>query len=701
MGSFLIFFGALALGLLLLLLLPFRLVFALFRKRPRGVFRRAVVVGLDGMDPRRARRLMDAGRLPNFAAVAAEGCFAPLGSTCPPISPVAWSTFATGVNPGKHAIYDFLSRDFQTYLPELSSARLTTAADGRTETALLRKSRPFWHVLGERGVPCTVLRVPISYPPEPFKGRSLSAMCAPDVRGTQGEFTVFEARAEAGKLTGGRRVCVTREEPKPGRGRVRAALPGPAVAGKTLALPLEVRWRGTDAGRDASPRRPQVGGAEAGADGTGCGFGETALPRRPPQRAVLRVGGAKVRLSVGAYTPWVALTFRSGRVKVRGIARFLLQELAPGFKLYVTPINIDPGRPAMPVAWPSSFSVYLSRLLGPFATLGLAEDTWALTEGVLTDDQFERQAYDIHGERERMFFEALALTRRGLLVCVFDLTDRMQHMFMRRALGRDASPQASAEPGGGIDAEADARIDRVYERCDALLGRVRRRLGRRDLLLVVSDHGFTTFRRCVHVNAWLRENGYLAEKADAAPEAGSSDYFARVDWSKTRAYSFGLAGVYLNLKGREAQGCVEPGAEAEALKRELSERLLALADPADGQRAVRTVYDGARVYAGPYTRRAPELVIGWFSGYRHAWDTAVGGTAGEVFSDNESKWCGDHCVDRLEVPGVLFSNRRLAWGESGPHLADIGPTLLGLWGLPPPGYMDGARWEVEAKGERG
>ena len=145
MGSFLIFFGALFLGLLILLTLPFRLVFSLFRKRPRGAFRRAVVVGLDGMDPRRARRLMAEGRLPHFSALAERGCFAPLGSTCPPISPVAWSTFSTGVNPGKHAIYDFLTRDFQTYLPELSSAKLVTGSDGRTETVLLRKSRPFWH----------------------------------------------------------------------------------------------------------------------------------------------------------------------------------------------------------------------------------------------------------------------------------------------------------------------------------------------------------------------------------------------------------------------------------------------------------------------------------------------------------------------------------------------------------------------------
>ncbi len=227
-----------------------------------------------------------------------------------------------------------------------------------------------------------------------------------------------------------------------------------------------------------------------------------------------------------------------------------------------------------------------------------------------------------------------------------------------------------------------------------MLGRLRRRLGRRDLLLVLSDHGFTTFRRCVHVNAWLREQGYLVEKEQTE---GTSDYFAHVDWSRTRAYSFGLAGVYLNLRGREAQGIVESGAQADALKRELAAKLAELNDSATGERAVRTVYDGAAVYTGPYTQRAPDLVVGWHSGYRHSWDTAVGGTAGAVFSDNDSKWCGDHCVDRLEVPGVLFSNRRLVFGAGGPHLADVAPTLLKLWNLPVPGYMDGNGWQLEGK----
>ncbi len=648
MGSFLIFIGALLLGLLILLSLPFRLLFSLFIRRARGRFKRVVIVGLDGMDPRRAKRLMDAGRLPRLKALAEAGHFSPLGSTCPPISPVAWSTFATGVNPGKHQIFDFLSRDLTTCLPLLSSTRITTTKDGGIEAKLLRKSKPFWHILSEKRVSCTALRMPISFPPEPSQGRSLAAMCTPDLRGTQGEFTVFTAAVDSAKTTGGKRL-----QAQIAGNSASGMLPGPTIDGQVLQIPFKVAWKN-------------------------CG---------PSTRAVLSIAGRKHRVQLGRYSPWIALTFKRGRTKVHGIARFLLKGVAGEFCLYVTPLNLDPAHPDMPLSWPKSFSIYLAKLIGPYATLGLAEDTWGLSEGVLSDDDFETQTRDIHTEREAMFFESLRLIRRGFLVCVFDITDRMQHMFIRRP------PQPDPEKPLAVDEEADERINRVYELCDALIGRTMRKLGKKDLLLVLSDHGFTAFRRCVHLNAWLRDNGYLVEKPEALRKQ-DSDYFANVDWERTRAYSFGLAGVYLNLKGREARGIVSPGAEAAALTAELRDKLAELSDPLTGKRIIRTVYEGAKVYSGPYTANAPELIIGWRSGYRHSWETAVGATGGEVFSDNEDKWCGDHCMDRLEVPGVLFCNRRIAWEDHPPHLADFAPSMLKLWNIEPPRYMDGKAWTI-------
>lgn len=659
MGSFLILFAALALGLLTLFSLPFRLIVNLFRRRPRGRFRRCIIVGFDGMDPRRAAALMDAGRLPNLARLRATGTFTPLASTCPPISPVAWSTFATGVNPGKHNIFDFLNRDLRTCLPELSSARITERG-----TELHRKSRPFWRLLGEHGVFSTILRVPITFPPERFHGLCLSAMCTPDVRGTQGEFTLFQS-APVSTTTGGRRIQVQVTSGPSGRQTVAAQLPGPTVHGKEHTLPITVTWEsGSQSGvrtthRDPSPPR------------------SSRLRGEPAPLAELRISRQRIPLRPGIYTPWVRLSFRPGFTRVHAIARFLLIETSPGFRLYVTPLNIDPAHPVLPISWPASYSVYLAKLLGPFATLGLAEDTWALTEGVLDDTAFLRQTHDIHAERETMFLNALSRTRRGLCVCVFDLTDRIQHTFMRSRVAVDT-------------ADGDRVIDESYERCDALLGRTRAMANPKDLLFVVSDHGFTTFARGVNVNAWLREQGYLVLKEGA----GTDEYLRTVDWTRTRAYSFGLAGVYLNLQGREAHGIVRPGGEEQALKGEITASLLALRDPANGCAVARHVYDATRVYSGPYVRNAPDLVVGWYGGYRHSWETAVGRTDGPVFTDNLSKWCGDHCVDREEVPGVLFCNHTLDLPERGPHLADIAPTVLSLWQVPIPSYMDGQPMKI-------
>ncbi len=655
-GSFTILFAALVLGLLTLLSLPFRLLISTFRRRPAGQFRRCVVIGFDGMDPRRAAKLMDAGRLPNLARMRDTGAFTPLGSTCPPISPVAWSTFATGVNPGKHNIFDFLGRDPRTYLPELSSAQIV-ATKGAASATLLRKSRPFWHLLGERGVFSTILRVPVSFPPERFHGLSLSAMCTPDVRGTQGEFTVFQSAPDTGVATGGRRIQVTIDSVHGGRRRlVCASLPGPRLRGRETSVPLKVAWTVDDR--------------------TG---GQSNNPAEPlPSIAELTVSGHHVLLHTGEYTPWVRISFRSGLTRVHAICRFLLVECEPGFRLYVTPLNIDPEHPAMPISWPNAYSIYLAKLHGSFATLGLAEDTWALTEGVIDDKTFLRQVSDIHAERKTMFLDALRRTRRGLCVCVFDLTDRIQHTFLR---------------GGeeDTDDENSRVIAETYEACDSLVEETQAMLGPTDVLFVLSDHGFSRFTRGVNVNAWLREQGYLVLKADAGPE----EYLRNVDWSQTRAYSFGLAGLFLNLRGRESQGIVSPGVDAQALKDEIAAKLAKLADPTTGMPVVRRVYDAARVYTGPYVDNAPDLIVGWRSGYRHSWETAVGRTDGMVFMDNASKWSGDHCIDRDEVPGVLFCDRKLALPARGAHLADLAPTILNLWHMAVPAYMDGEAMRVE------
>src|SRR5262249_7053058 len=290
---------------------------------------------------------------------------------------------------------------------------------------------------------------------------------------------------------------------------------------------------------------------------------------RNRESAVLRICGQTVTLKLQEYSPWLRLTYRAGWfTRVRGICRFRLEQTTPHVRLYVTPVNIDPERPALPIAHPLYYSIYLAKLHDSFATLGLAEDTWALNTGAIDEDAFLEQTYSIHAEREAMFFEAPRRTRRGLCACVFDASDRIQPMFYR-----SDSPDHPCRPGDGDGRHASV-IDEMYERMDRLVGRVQQAIDPRTALLVLSDHGFCDFSRCVHLNAWLREQGYLALE----PNASAGEYLAGVDWSRTRAYAFGLAGIYVNQAGRETQGIVSSGEPAAALRAEIAAKLRLLTD---------------------------------------------------------------------------------------------------------------------------
>lgn len=635
LGSFLILFVAIILALVSVLTFPLRVVASLLFRRKRTLnpqAKRVVIVGLDGLDPVVATRMMDRGELPALAALRKNATFARLNTTCPPISPVAWSSFATGVNPGKHNIFDFLNRDLRTYRPELSSSRVTTTArkglfrGATTEVDSRRKSKTFWSILGEHGVFSTVLRVPITFPPENFRGLLLAGMCVPDLRGTQGSFTLYESHppTDGKSATGGTRIPVTVEDR-----RVRTVLTGPPVGDSSFSVPLEVHFNGA---------------ADA---------------------AVLHISGQKIHLKTGVSSDWVRVDFGRGLRKVSGICRFLLRSGLPEFSLYVTPINIDPERPAMPISHPPYYATYLAKLHGPFATLGLAEDTWALSEGVIDEAAFLDQTYVIHREREEMFFDALKRVRNGVCCCVFDATDRIQHMFHGR-------------PG-------DVAIEEVYRRSDELVAKTLQAIDEDTVLFVLSDHGFVSFKRGMNVNTWLAQEGFLTFKSDSV----GAEYLAGVDWEKTRAYSFGLSGIYLNVKGREAHGIVASEQEIRALKQDISNRLKKLVDPATEKPAIREVYDAATTYNGPYKNNGPDLIVGYEAGYRASWDTAAGKTSTEVFEDNTAAWGGDHCVDRAIVPGVFFCNRHVDLGECPPDIMDLAPTILNLLGVEKPSHMDG------------
>jgi predicted AlkP superfamily phosphohydrolase/phosphomutase len=284
-----------------------------------------------------------------------------------------------------------------------------------------------------------------------------------------------------------------------------------------------------------------------------------------------------------------------------------------------------------------------------------------------------------------MLFDALEKTKQGLCTCVFDTTDRVQHMFWRYL--DDDHPAAR-------DVPRDQRpnvIEDLYQRMDRLIGRVMDQVDKDTLLMVVSDHGFKSFARCVNLNAWLHQNGYLALK-DGKTESG--DWFDDVDWSRTRAYTMGLNGLYLNMKGREKQGIVDP-AEAETVKQELKAKLTGLADPANGAVGITGVFITGNVYDGPYTENAPDLLVGYGAGYRASWDSVLGKVTSKIFEDNVKAWSGDHCIDPRLVPGVLFSSHKFA--EEKPAIVDVAPTILRLFGLEPPKHFDGKAWPLSSE----
>jgi predicted AlkP superfamily phosphohydrolase/phosphomutase len=230
--------------------------------------------------------------------------------------------------------------------------------------------------------------------------------------------------------------------------------------------------------------------------------------------------------------------------------------------------------------------------------------------------------------------------------------------------------------------EAASRFQHIkdlYERLDGVIGDLHDRYGSKATIFVMSDHGFANFGRQFNLNSWLRDFGYLNPRECAS-------IMADADWTRTRAYGLGINGLYLNLKGRERDGIVEPGEEQEKLTRQLIARLQAVRD-INGQKVIRKVYRASEIYQGDATALAPDLIIGYTRGYRASWETCLGELTEDVLLDNPSAWAADHCADALEVPGVLFCNRQIV--RSDPSLVDIAPSILEEFGLETPATMSG------------
>jgi predicted AlkP superfamily phosphohydrolase/phosphomutase len=657
---------------------------------PETFKQKLVILGFDGMDPVLTERWMREGRLPNLARLAEEGGFYRLGTSHSPESPTAWASFATGTNAGKHNIFDFLVRDTDTYMPDLGIVKKVPPEFlfdyipvKRPRVESLRGGTSFWVTAGMAGVRSSVLTVPVTFPAEDVaNGELLAGLPLPDIRGTIGTFYYFASdlsRYEEGNTEMGgilkrlvfEKDVATTEIVGPPNPIVKAQQQKILVKGAALSdadkaeladlatredvrVPLTIRWN------------------------------------RPDRRATIEVQDSTITLEQGQWSKWIEFEFRVNfLVRLHGMAQLYLIKADTDLQLYVSPINWRPDKPPVPMSAPADFSARLYERLGFFRTLGWAEATWPLNEDRIDEQAFMDDLYRAFDDRAQVILNRLDTRRWDLLVGVIESTDRVQHM-MWRFLDREHPMYSEA-----LAAKYGNAIERVYRRADQFVAEVRDRLGDDVPILIVSDHGFHSFRYAVNLNTWLVQEGYLAVKGERTAQKsmnemflGTGEFWENIDWSKSKAYALGLGQVFINLKGREGQGIVSAGEEYRQVVDELSARLLTLKDPNTGQAIVSNVYKRDDIYTGQYVPDAPDLQVGMVDGYRVSWQTTLGGSPPGIVYPNERKWSGDHCgFDYQDVPGILISSRPITAAKA--EIIDIAPTVLKYFGVAIPKDIDG------------
>ncbi len=658
------------------------------RKAPLKV----MVMGFDGMDPTLARKFMDEGKLPNLKKLAEQGTFATLVSTQPSESPTAWSSFATGVNPGKHNIYDFLIRDFETYLPDLGMVKKEPPEfrwgffpKKLPKLTSTRGGTSFWVHAGRDGVKSIVLTVPITFPPEAIEhGEMLAGLPLPDIRGTVGTFNywatdltsfeegntefggylktlLFEGGVADTFVKGPENPILKQEERELKDRRKKGALSEAEKARldelaktKDVNIPLKVKWT----------------------ENSG--------------QAELEIEGQKLTLKQGQWSDWVPLTFKFNfLVKAHGMTQFYVVRADQELQLYASPVNLDPRNPAIPISKPDDFAPRLAKQLGLYRTLGWAESAdKALNEGRLTEADFMYDSGKAFDDRERIIFKNLERSDWDLFVAVIETTDRVSHMMWRLI-----DPKHPMHDETLAQKYGDS-IEKVYRRADDMVGKIQAKLPPDTTFMVMSDHGFHSFRRGVNLNTWLVQNGYMSFQGQLENKKGLADLFGRgkffegVDWTRTKAYAVGLGQIYFNLRGREGQGIVSAGAEYQALQDEIRAKLVTVTDPDTGLPVFRDIYKRDDIYKGEYLQFAPDLQAGFNDGYRVGWQDTLGGVARAVVENNNRKWSGDHCATATEISGgVFFSNRKI--NTESPNIMDLSPTILKLIGAPIPPDLDG------------
>ncbi len=632
----------------------------------RPVTKQVIVLGFDGADPKLASRWMAEGKLPNLARLAHEGTFKPLETTNPPESPVAWASFATGLNPGGTGIFDFLKRDPQTYLPEIAlvSREKDKFLWGVIPTKLpkvtnLRGGVSFYQAVAEAGYKTTAIRMPLEFPPSTIPGGKLWAgLGVPDLRGTWGTFFYFSSdltQWDVGDTEFG---------------------------GKLVRLELT--------GNHAAST------VEGPADPTQEKFERISIPINftvsPDGKAVtVELAGQTATLAEGQWSDWFHAKFRvTPFLSLRSICRFYILQASPDLRVYMSPLNLDPEKPPVPLSYPADYTAALVKKHGLMKTLGWWHDTWALNEERIDEGVFLEDCFRTMQQEREVLLDELKSDPPSLLVSVFTATDSVSHMFFR--LLDPTHPRYDAE----LARKYGDAIERTYVKMDEIVGDVMRTMRPDATLIIVSDHGFHSWRKGFNTNTWLVQNGFMTLKNPGAEEKqynldqlfGQGSFFPNTDWTHTQAYALGLGQVYLNLRGREKYGIVEPGPEAERILKALHDQILTVEDPDTHQPVIQNAYLGKEIFHGARMAEAPDLEIDFRDGYRTSWQTSLGAVPSGIVVANLKKWSGDHCAsDPSDTQGIFFSNRQFASAQ--PSILDIAPTVLNLLSVGPPAPLDG------------
>jgi predicted AlkP superfamily phosphohydrolase/phosphomutase len=556
---------------------------------------KTLILGFDSFDPKVFEELAGQNQLPNFQKFVEQGGYSQLQVCSPPQTEVSWTSMATGADPGGHGIFDFVHRDPATYVPYVSILPMRKGALGE-QFVPPYTARTLFEEAASMGYPATALWWPAMFPARPeLPVNTLPGLGTPDIRGQLGVGTLFTSEDEKKKKT-----AVVKLNPA-GSHRYKADLPGPQTKGKdgprTVTLPVEVEVIDS-------------------------------------QTARVMIGDQRIELRLGQWSEIVELRFKAGMLfNIHAITRLIATSLENTVRVYSLPLQIHPLHSTWHYAASNSFSKKLWKDVGPYLTLGWPQDTTGLEEDIITDEQFLDLCQMIFERRIQILYYLMKDFQEGVLASIFDDLDRVQHMFFHN------------------------RMDVVhdwYRRLDRFVGEVSQKVQQwngKYRYLLLSDHGFSDFRKKVHLNRWLVDHDYLCLKNGGEDLTG-------VDWSKTRAYAVGLNSIYLNISGREGQGSVT-AEQIESLLSEIQTKLLEWKDES-GSPIAQKVRLKHETFNGPFTRFGPDLVVGYAPGNRASAETGLGKIPSLTLEPNNEHWGADHCIEADAVPGVIFANRDLS-----------------------------------------